>query len=432
MEPTFIEMFCGIGGFRLGLERSGWKCVWANDIDKYACQIYRKNFGDKGLVEGDIRSVDAGSIPDHTLLTAGFPCQSFSLAGKRKGFEDTRGTLFYDIARVASAKRPRLLLLENVKGLLSNDRGKTFSTILQVLGNIGYWCEWQTLNSKHFGVPQNRERVFIVGHLRGTGSRQIFPIGKATEDTTRACEEAQGEGARLRIANTLRSRYYKDGSENLIAESGLYHSRGFETRKDGVSHTLKGANGGSSKNFIQIYDGHHKQFTEKMGTLTGRENRQGTNWLVVADRTWSYANLGRNLESPKSVTNALSGVQKDNLVLAVETAFTKANMKKGRFSKECHSLDGGKSKGVMLLDGHPDGVKIRRLTPVECERLQGFPDDWTRRGLTCDGRVVEVSDTQRYKLLGNAITTNVAEFLGYEILERCLNRRVTKKYSWVQ
>jgi DNA (cytosine-5)-methyltransferase 1 len=294
------------------------------------------------------------------------------------------------------------------------------------------------LNSKHFGVPQNRERVFIVGHLRGTGSRQIFPIGKATEDTARACEEAQGEGARLRIANTLRSRYYKDGSENLIAESGLYHSRGFETRKDGVSHALKGANGGSSKNFIQIYDGHHKQFTEKMGTLTGRENRQGTNWLVVADRTRSYANLGRNLESPKSVTNALSGVQKDNLVLAVETAFTKANMKKGRFSKECHSLDGGKSKAVILshsprtnnpklggsepllsdehcftVDSTPHNLiknmRIRRLTPVECERLQGFPDGWTEG----------ISDTQRYKLLGNAVTTNVVKFLG-RCLRECL------------
>jgi DNA (cytosine-5)-methyltransferase 1 len=443
MKLTFIEMFCGIGGFRLGLERSGWKCVWANDIDKYACQVYRRNFGDGELVEGDVRSVDADAIPDHTLLTAGFPCQSFSLAGKRKGFEDARGTLFYDIARVAGAKRPPLLLLENVKGLLSNDGGRTFARILQTLDGLGYDVEWQVLNSKHFGVPQNRERVFVVGHLRGTGSRQIFPVGEAPANAIGAREEAQGEEARLRVANSLNVE--GSGRERNLITSALIHSRGLETRNDGVCHSLKGAGGGSSKNFvvantlssryfkdgsenlIKIYDGHHKQFTEEMGTLTGRENRQGTNWLVVADRTRSYANLGRNLESPKSVTNALSGVQKDNLVLAVETAFTKANMKQGRFSKECHSLDGGKSKGVMLLDGHPDGkprtclregrvldlafdgVKIRRLTPIECERLQGFPDGWTEG----------VSDTQRYKLLGNAVTVNVVGFLG-ELLRGCL------------
>jgi len=386
-------MFSGIGGFRFGLEKSGWKTVWANDNDKYACQVYRRNFGNKELVEADIRTVDPETIPDHALLTGGFPCQSFSLAGKRKGFQDIRGTLFFEVIRVAGAKRPKLLLLENVKGLLSNDNGKTFATVLESLGNIGYWCEWQTLNSKHFGVPQNRERVFIVGHLRGTGSRQVFPVGKALANANGTRKKAQGEGTRLRVANSLN--VGGSGRERNLIASALIHSRGLETRNDGVSHSLKGAGGGSSKNFvvanalrsryfkdgsenlIQIYDGHHKQFTEKMGTLTGRENRQGTNWLVVADRTRSYANLGRNLESPKRMTNALSGVQKDNLVLAVPPILHNA--------------------------------KIRRLTPVECERLQGFPDGWTEG----------ISDTQRYKLLGNAVTTNVVEFLGRRLRE-CL------------
>src|SRR3990167_5374578 len=161
----FIEMFAGIGGFRHGLEKHRFKCVWANEIDKYACKIYRKNFGDKELFEGDIRAVDAISIPDHDLLCAGFPCQSFSIAGKRGGFEDTRGTLFFEIARIASVKRPELLLLENVKGLLSHDSGRTFGTILTTLSDLGYFLEWQVLNSKDFRVPQNRERVFIVGHL---------------------------------------------------------------------------------------------------------------------------------------------------------------------------------------------------------------------------------------------------------------------------
>jgi DNA (cytosine-5)-methyltransferase 1 len=368
-------MFCGIGGFRLGLERSGWKCVWANDIDKYACQVYRRNFGNGELVEGDIRSVDADAIPDHTLLTAGFPCQSFSLAGKRKGFEDARGTLFYDIARVASAKRPPLLLLENVKGLLSNDGGRTFARILQTLDGLGYDVEWQVLNSKHFGVPQNRERVFIVGHLRGTGSRQIFPIRKATEDTAGACEETQGEGARLRVANSLN--VGGSGRERNLIASALIQSRGLEARNDGVCHSLKGAGGGTSKNFVVA------------NALRSRYFKDGN----------------------------------ENLVLAVETAFTKANMKQGRFSRECHSLDGGKSKAVILshsprtnnpklggsgplLSDEHCFMRIRRLTPTECERLQGFPDGWTEG----------VSDTQRYKLLGNAVTVNVVEFLGARLL----------------
>jgi DNA-cytosine methyltransferase len=179
VEKTFIEMFAGIGGFRLGLERNGWKCVWANDIDKYACQIYRKNFGSGELVEGDIRAIDAFSIPDHTLLTAGFPCQSFSYAGRRQGFEDARGTLFFDIARVASAKRPPLLLLENVKGLLSNDGGRTFAKICETLNDLGYVVDFRVLNSKYYGVPQNRERVFIIGvHIKcfadGASGRSVL------------------------------------------------------------------------------------------------------------------------------------------------------------------------------------------------------------------------------------------------------------------
>jgi len=316
MEPTFIEMFCGIGGFRLGLERSGWRCVWANDIDKHACQIYRKHFGDRELVEGDIRTIDPSTIPDHTLLTAGFPCQSFSVAGKRKGFEDTRGTLFYHIARVACAKRPPLLLLENVKGLLSNDGGRTFARILQTLDELGYDVEWQVLNSKYFGVPQNRERVFIIGHLRGTCSRQVFPIGQAG---------AEADGARKKTPGNR-----------------------------------------CSEDLIRVYDGHKRRFTDEMGTLTGRENRRGGNWLIVAVRTRNYANL----ESPKTIANALTSVQKDNLVLDAET------------------------------------IRIRRLTPVECERLQGFPDGWTEG----------VPETHRYRLLGNAVTVSVVECLGARLL----------------
>ena len=176
MENTFIEMFSGIAGFRIGLERAGWKCVWANDIDQYANKIYAKHFGYKELRGGDINDIRTEDIPEHKLLVAGFPCQSFSIAGERRGTKEYRGLLFHQIARVAEAKRPSLLLLENVRGLLSSRNGEDFAIILRTLGKLGYLLEWGLCNSKYFGVPQNRERVFIVGHLGEQSGCQIFPI----------------------------------------------------------------------------------------------------------------------------------------------------------------------------------------------------------------------------------------------------------------
>jgi DNA (cytosine-5)-methyltransferase 1 len=191
----YLSLFSGIGGFELGIRKayksnrntpstgrkllqgvqpSAPTCVGYSEIDKYADQIYQKHFGGKNY--GDATKINARELPDFDLLVGGFPCQAFSLAGKRLGFNDTRGTLFFDIARILAEKRPRNLVLENVKGLLSHDQGKTFQTILGVLAGLGYFVEWQVLNSKDFGVPQNRERVFIVGHLGGEPRRKVFPI----------------------------------------------------------------------------------------------------------------------------------------------------------------------------------------------------------------------------------------------------------------
>lgn len=221
-DLTFIEMFSGIGGFRLGLKKSGWQCVWANDKDKYANRVYKTRFGTEELVEADINQVRTDTIPEATLLTAGFPCQAFSITGKRKGFQDSRGTLFYHIARVARAKRPPLLLLENVRGLLSTKAvtkagtkiegtaGYIFAKILQILDELGYNVEWQVLNSKYFGVPQNRERVFIIGHLRGTNSRQVFPIWAKLKTPT------QMERFKQDCASTLTANYDSKFNDTYI------------------------------------------------------------------------------------------------------------------------------------------------------------------------------------------------------------------------
>ncbi|KKN74990.1 hypothetical protein LCGC14_0384920 [marine sediment metagenome] len=307
----FIELFAGIGGFRYGLEQMGrlqqgverprrsrviegkggksqFDCVWANEWDKYASQIYRKQYGE--ICEQDIRTVDPSTIPKHDLICAGFPCQSFSIAGKRGGFEDTRGTLFFEIMRIARAKRTPYLLLENVKGLLSHDEGDTFQTILRTLDEFGYDVQWQVLNSKDFGVPQNRERVFIIGHLRGQPRPKVFPIGEADEVYT----EPDGQ-----VVHAIDSNYHKGWLDNQQRTMVLNQP------KYGEYHTSDVA-----------------------------DNMAGT----------------------------------------------------------------GKSSQIKAVIGN----SIRRLTPIECERLQGFPDNWTEG----------ISDTQRYKCLGNAVTTNVIEAIG--------------------
>ena len=171
----YFSMFSGIGGFEYGIGDMG-ECIGYSEIDKYAEAIYRYHYLEhKGF--GDATEINTDELPDFDLLVGGFPCQSFSIAGKRKGLSDSRGTLFFEIVRICADKRPGYILLENVKGLLSHSDGKTFQSIIGILSDIGYLLQWQVLNSKFFGVPQNRERVFIIGIRKDIGFNPIFPLG---------------------------------------------------------------------------------------------------------------------------------------------------------------------------------------------------------------------------------------------------------------
>ena len=162
---TFIDLFCGIGGIRLGMESQGFKCIMSSDINSECQRTYNENFGEIPL--GDITKIAEKSIPDHDILCAGFPCQPFSISGKQKGFEDTRGTLFFEICRIINEKKPKIVFLENVKHLVHHDHGKTLEVILSKLEDLGYNVSWRVLNGSDFGVPQNRERIIIIGSLRG-------------------------------------------------------------------------------------------------------------------------------------------------------------------------------------------------------------------------------------------------------------------------
>ena len=353
----FIDMFCGIGGFRLGLEKSGgnWKvadteslqpqrrkpnsanpsggtpfafnCVWANDNDRYACQIYRNHWNDGTLHEGDIKAVDPLAIPEHDLLCAGFPCQDFSIAGKRAGIEGTRGTLFFEICRVLRIKRPGYVFLENVRGLLSADDGRAFGIVLSSLDELGYDCQWQVLNSKNYGVPQNRERVFIIGHLRGKPRPKVFPIGETIEKDRQVSER------NTQIAPTLQARDWRGQGKQL----------------DNL--------------MIQV------------------ECQQDTG-----------QNIGLELGSKHEPLPCIRAEHHN-------TADVHFITRDGRDGRSCLRSERALELGIK-------GLSIRHLTPLECERLQGFPDNWTKG----------ISDTQRYKCLGNAVTVNVIEVIGRALI----------------
>ena len=173
---TFADLFCGIGGFHQAAERNGLRCVFASDIDNDARVAYKENY--RVSPDGDIRGIDAKDIPAHDLLCAGFPCQPFSIIGKRMGFDDMRGTLFFDIIRILQAKRPRMAILENVRQLVSHNGGKTLERIIDALGQIGYRADYKVLNALDFGLPQKRERV-IIAAFRSQAVMRYFqwPVG---------------------------------------------------------------------------------------------------------------------------------------------------------------------------------------------------------------------------------------------------------------
>lgn len=245
----FIDLFAGIGGLRIPFDELGGECVFSSEIDKYSQQTYEANFNH--LPSGDITKIDEKDIPSHDLLLGGFPCQAFSNAGLRKGFEDTRGTLFFDIARILNYHKPKVFLLENVKGLLNHDNKKTYTTIIKTLKSLGYEIFAKVLNSKDFGLPQSRQRIFIVGIMGAAINSFDFPeppyektcLGDILENNPdqkftisdkiwgshkkrkiKAREKGNGFGYSLFnkdsiYTNTISARYYKDGSEILIEQS---------------------------------------------------------------------------------------------------------------------------------------------------------------------------------------------------------------------
>jgi len=359
---TFIDLFAGGGGFRHGMEQAGHKCLGYCEIDKYARKAYEAHFDTEGewtahdirkVTDDDIRLFgrDRGTIQ---VVCGGFPCQAFSIAGKRRGFEDTRGTLFFEIARFAYILKPKYIFLENVDDIRNHDNGDTFETIISTLHDLGYDVEWQMLNSKDFGVPQNRERVFFVGHLRGQCTGKVFPIIGGNSETVKQVIGSVQSSSRVYdpsgISCTLTS-----GGGGQGAKTGLY------IVKQSIAMTQK-----------RIRPIDIAQTLTASGPSGGRGNNSPVNGVfevatcLTPDRLEKRQN-GRRFKKPG------------------EPIFTLT-------AQDIH--------GIAITDS--EQIRIRRLTPLESFRCQGYPDEFYHKA-----KAAGISDSQLYKIAGNAVSVPV-------------------------
>lgn len=359
-------MFAGIGGFREGLRRAGgFECVGHCEQDEHAERSYRALFDTRGEWScDDIRKADTGSMPDFELLCGGFPCQSFSIAGSRHGFADPRGTLFFELARVAETRKPQYLLFENVPGLLNHDGGRTFAAILHTLDGLGYGVEWQVLNSKDFGVPQSRRRVYLVGYLDERCRGKILPFTETAGTPLKQIHPgAQGERiySTEGVSCTLTSQ-----AGGMGGKTGLYCT-GIPIKEN------------TKKGYKMAYPGDSVDLAyPTLNTRRGRVGRRIAHTITTGSSQGTLCCVDMN-EEPELTDYARCLTAKQN---------------------------GGIRSHKREASGVWDGCRIRRLTPRECLRLQGWTDERIDLVLPLQ------SDAQLYKQAGNGVTVNVVEAIG--------------------
>ncbi len=315
----YFDSFSGIGGFTIPLEEAGCECVGFSETDKYSTSVYLKHFNHKQF--GDITKIKTEELPDFDLLVCGSPCQDLSVAGKQKGLAGNKSGLFFHFIRLLKEKQPRYFIFENVKGALSSSKGWDFARMQIEFSEAGYDFQWQVLNSKDFGVPQNRQRLFVVGYLGKESSPEIFPFGEADPSDLREVGKDVS---------------YKKRRQ-LIQINNPRHSNNRVYDPEGISPTLNTMQGGNRQPLISN--------TVRCG---------GQNSTFGSRQCWDK----------------------------------------------------------YLING-----RIRRLTPLECEKLQGFSPNWTKEGINENGEIINISDSRRYKMAGNAVTVNVVR----EIVKRLIN-----------
>ncbi len=313
----FIDLFAGIGGFHLALQDYGAECVFASEWDKYASKVYEKNFGI--IPFGDITKIKEEDIPSHDILCAGFPCQAFSISGKQKGFSDIRGTLFFEIARIVKYHKPKILFLENVKNFEKHDRGNTLQIVLKTLGSLGYTTYYQVLNASHYGLPQNRERLFLVSFRKDLEvSKFSFP-------------------PKMNKVVSLNDILEMHPNAKVITRSDVKINNFFEPQK----------------NIFGEFDLPNKPM--QIGII----NKGGQ---------------GERIYSPHGHACTLSA----------------------------YGGGAGSKTGIYYINGI-----LRKLSPRECARIQGFPDSFC----------IDSNNGQAYKQFGNSVAVNVLKEIIKKIIE---------------
>lgn len=441
-KGTFLDLFSGIGGFRLGMEHAGYRCVGYCEIDGHARKSYQSIFDTKQEVEmHDITKLSdefIRGIGRVDIITGGFPCQAFSLAGKRRGFADTRGTLFFEIARFAHILRPSILFLENVKGLLNHERGATFETILRTLDELGYDVEWQLFNSKEF-VAQSRERVFIVGHLRGAGTKKIFPL-------TREEGSADQKSGRIHLAGTTHaandfSRFTRERAISTDGLMGTLTAADYKTPKQIVVGNVNPSGGGMNG---QVYDA--SGLSPTITTNKGEGNKIAIP-ILTPDKVTIRQN-GRRVKENEAPMFTLTTQDRHGIIVAgsidgfyrsaaaihsVEGLYPMYTTMSGGHESQILVKEDTKKRYTAALPGDQQSVvtddfQIRKLTPLECWRLQSFPD-WAFLAAKFGNRQIaeeiisngldhyncrydqKNSDSQLYKQAGNSVTVSVIYFI---------------------
>lgn len=414
MKPmTFLDLCSGIGGFRLGLEIAGHKCIGYCEYDKFARASYEAMYDTEGEWKADdVTKLKSADVPGADIWCFGFPCQDISVAGKQRGLVGKRSGIYFNIIDLLKGKeendKPTYLLVENVKNLLSINSGFDFATVLSEMDEAGYDCRWQVLNSKNFGVPQNRERVFIIANLRSRGRREILPVSGENAATLNQLVGGS-QGYRVYDINGLSVTLASNGG-GAGAKTGLYfidqsntapkiteNARCLTARYTAgmVNHTAM------NSAVLEVHpmltpdrlekrqNGRRmKEDGEPMFTLTGQD-RHG---VFIRPKNQ------RNVNSLKVRNGTKQGFDEAHIGDGISLAYPESDTRRGRVGKGCsQTLDCSGQMGTLMECG-----RIRRLTPRECFRLQGFPDRLFDKAAEVN------SDAQLYKQAGNAVTASVA------------------------
>lgn len=413
MSIKYLDMFSGIGGFRSGLEKvGGFKCVGYCEIDEYARRAYEAMYNTKGeMYFEDATKINPDDLPDIDLITGGFPCQSFSIAGRRNGFNDTRGTLFFEIARIAAVKRPALLFLENVPGLLSHDEGRTFAAIINALDEIGYDVSWTQLNSANFGVPQSRNRVFIIGFLRGKCRGEVFAFCEANPKTI-VRRVPESEGNRVYSADGL-SVTLTAGGGGGGGKTGLYLIPIPVKSKTKSGYQLAFPNDSIDVSYLTMNLRRGRVGSEIAHTLTTNSTQafyfidMNPNAKITELARCITARQDSGISNRKSEHSGVMVILKE---LTADELLSIGDTFHNYWTFENPNKETVTAMIIVDENGNFFVGYIRRLTPRECFRLQGFTDEQFDKV-----KALGMSDARLYKMAGNAVSVPVITAIGEQL-----------------